>query len=224
MSDTNYKDFFQKIKEFKKLQDEQKKSGLNDFNLLTAVRKPHAEVGMHSNFLYSILNPDGVHYQGDLFVRLFIEYVLKIDNFGDNIKVQVEELTTENRRIDFTIKSDNYLIGIEMKIYASDEKNQISDYYDELKRQSENKDVNIYYLSLDGKDASSNIYNDKIYHKISFKDDIITWIDECIKKTENIINLRNLNFAFEQYKDVVTMLTDNNFEGKIKTMDKKILL
>ena len=222
----NYEEFFQKIKEFKKEQDEQKQRGLNDFNILTAVRKPHAEVGMHSNFLYSILNPNGLHYQGDLFVRLFIEHVLSDikDDFGDNIKVEMEELTTDNRRIDFTIKSDKYLIGIEMKIYASDETNQIFDYYEELEKQSENETVKIYYLTLDGKDADKKSYTkeNKIqdYKKISFKIDILNWLNKCIKEIQNITNL---NEALKQYIDVVKMLTDNNHKGKVMGLEEFLL-
>lgn len=227
MSDKNYECFFEKIREFKKEQQKQKQRGLNDFNILSAVRKPHAEVGMHSNFLYAILNPNGLHYQGDLFVKLFIKYVLKIDNFGDNIIVRAEEPTTENRRIDFTIKSDKYLIGIEMKIYANDENHQIFDYYEELQKQNENKKENkaveIYYLTIDGKKASEQSYtkNDVsvTYKSISFNKHILKWLEECVKE---IGNITNLNEAFKQYTDVVKMIT-NKYEGKIMKLKDRLM-
>ena len=224
INNEKYEDFFEKMKEFKEEQNKQKQRGLNDFNILTTVRKPHAEVGMHSNFLYAILNPEGLHYQGDFFVKLFIKHVLKIEDFGENIKVEVEELTTENRRIDLTIKSDKYLIGIEMKIYASDQKYQIFEYYEELEKQSENEQVLIYYLTLDGVAANRRSFRkdnkEKTYHRISFKKDILNWLYECQKEIQNILNL---NEALKQYIDVIRFLTDNTYEGKVMGLEKFLL-
>jgi len=202
--DDKYKDFFEQIKKFKNEQAKQKQRGLNDYNILTAVRKPHAEVGMHSNFIYSLINPDGLHYQDDLFVNLFIKYVLKIDDFGKVIKVEIEE-DANGRRIDFTIKSDKYYIGIEMKIYAYDQNNQIKDYFTSLtnKAKQNNQKVIIYYLTIDGKEASKNSYQDIAYKQISFETEILDWLKKCQKEVKNITNL---NIAIEQYKDVVKMV------------------
>ena len=217
--DKNYEEFFDKIKKFKVKQTKQKQRGLNDYNILAAVRKPHAEVGMHSNFIYSIINPYGLHYQGDLFVNLFIKHVLKINNFGKVTKVEMEE-DAKGRRIDFTIKSDNYYIGIEMKIYASDQHEQIKDYYDNLINKSQkNEKVIIYYLTLDGKEASKDSSKGIEYKKISFKTDILNWLNKCQDEVQNITNL---NMAIEQYKDVVKIIT-GDYKPKAKQIYQYIL-
>jgi hypothetical protein len=130
--DENYINFFEKIKLFKEEQKKQKQRGLNDYNMVNVVRKENAEVGMHSNVIYSLINPNGLHYQDDLFLQIFIKDVLEINDFGDILSVQAEESTNENRRVDFTIKSSKYYIGIEMKIDASDLDEQIFHYYDDL--------------------------------------------------------------------------------------------
>jgi hypothetical protein len=204
LTDEEYKYFFEQIKKFKAEQAKQKQRGLNDYNILTAVREPHAEVGMHSNFIYSLINPDGLHYQGDLFVNLFIKHVLKIDDFGKVKAVEMEE-DANGRRIDFMIKSDSYSIGIEMKIYAGDQYRQIKDYYDNLKEKSDqNKKVIMYYLTLDGKDASDDSSQGIEYKRVSFKNEILDWLQKCQYEIKNITNL---NEAIKQYIDVVKMVT-----------------
>jgi hypothetical protein len=100
MLDSEYQLFFDLILDFKQLQDQQKQRGLNDYNILNVVRDEYAEVGLHSRVLYSLLDPEGFHYQKDLFLKLFIKEVLKIPDFGDmaSILVEREEQTKEARK------------------------------------------------------------------------------------------------------------------------------
>ncbi len=137
-----YDDFFQNIKNFNLIRQKQKMRGLNDYNMVNIVRNEMHEVGMHSNIIYSLIDPDGIHYQGDLFLNFFVEYVIEpyligeiknYDGFGVIYDVQREESTDENRRIDFTIKSNKFIVGIEMKINARDLNDQISHYNEYLK-------------------------------------------------------------------------------------------
>ena len=205
MEKNNYHNFFKTIKEFKAQQIKQKMRGLNDYNMVNVVRKANHEVGMHSNVIYSLINPDGVHYQGDLFLKLFIKTVLKISNFGEIFEVRAEEQTDDNRRVDFTIKSDKYFIGIEMKIDSGDLKKQIYDYYNYLKKESDTKNkqkVLIYYLTKHPKKPSKrSVYDTSIDVKnITFDIDILNWIDASQKEVKNITNL---NEAFENYKSIV---------------------
>ena len=190
---------------------EQKQRGLNDYNVMKAIRKLHAEVGMHSNFIYSLLDKDGSHYQGDLFARLFVKYVLEIDDFGKITDVEAE-YDADGRRIDLVVKSDDYHIGIEMKIYAGDQPNQLYDYYDFLKNHSEKAKVKIFYLTLNGKEPSENSIisqdGDKklskdSYSTISFEKHILKWL---YKSQYEVQNITNLNSAIGYYIDVVKEL------------------
>ena len=218
MLDERFINFFEKIKLFKEEQKKQKQRGLNDYNMVNVVRKENAEVGMHSNVIYSLIDPNGLHYQDELFLQIFIKDVLEINDFGNILSVQAEESTNENKRVEFTIKSNNYYIGIEMKVDASDLENQISHYYDDLKEKASkdsNQEVIIYYLTKNGKDASLNSHNNKLeYKRISFENHILTWIENCQKEVKNITNL---NEAFENYKDIVKKITNKyDFEHKDK--------
>ena len=223
MLDERFINFFEKIKLFKEEQKKQKQRGLNDYNMVNVVRKENAEVGMHSNVIYSLIDPNGLHYQDDLFLRIFIKNVLEINDFGDILSVQAEESTNENRRVDFTIKSNNYYIGIEMKVDASDLENQISHYYDDLKEKASkdsNQEVIIYYLTKNGKDASLHSHNNEVkYRKISFEKHILNWIENCQKEVKNITNL---NEAFENYKDIVKKIT-NKYEGRVMSLKNELL-
>ena len=72
MLDERFINFFEKIKLFKEEQKKQKQRGLNDYNMVNVVRKENAEVGMHSNVIYSLIDPNGLHYPDDLFLNKFI--------------------------------------------------------------------------------------------------------------------------------------------------------
>ena len=139
----NYEEFFDKIKKFNVKQTKQKQRGLNDYNILTTVLKPNDEARVHSRMIGSFLDVNGKHYQDDLFLNIFTKIVLNITDIGEIFEVQAEESTAENKRIDFTIKSSKYYIGIEMKVNHHDSKNQLSDYYDDLVIKAKDNGINV---------------------------------------------------------------------------------
>lgn len=225
-----YQNFFDSINQYIAKRNQQKENGVNDYNMVNVVRKENAEVGMHSNVIYSLIDPDGLHYRGKLFLNLFIQHVLKIkiEDFGEIISVRAEESTTEatvkNRRIDFTIKSTKYYVGIEMKIDVADLPQQISDYEKDLKEKIDKdlgKTVRIYYLTKDGRSASDHSLYDKDKEKktetinISFKKHIIEWIESCQKEVNHI---QNLHLALKNYKEIVEKIT-GQYKGKLMTFE-----
>jgi hypothetical protein len=220
----NFSVLFDYVKKIEKKQHEQKARGLNDYNMVNVVRKAQAEVGMHSNIIYSLLDIDGLHYQGRLFLDIFIETVLgiAIDDFGDIISVNAEELTQGKRRIDFTIKSTNFYIGIEMKVNASDLDDQIFDYHMHLSHEAENDNnqiVRIYYLTKHGKKPPKNSARNIETNNISFDKEIINWIDLCKRE---VFNITNLNSALDDYSEIVRKIT-KNYKGKVMTIYEELV-
>ena len=216
-----YYPFFQTMNDYINHKKSQINNGINDYNMVNIVRKENAEVGMHSNVIYSLVDPHGLHYRGDLFLKLFIRDVLTIDDFGEILSVQAEEVTTQieakNRRIDFTIKSTKYYVGIEMKVDAYDLVDQISDYEEDLLEKSKldrQQKVVIYYLTKDGKEAGKHSSKTVIVQKISFKEHILNWITHCQNEVKNITNL---NLALENYKDVVKKIT-GQYKGNLMSL------
>jgi len=111
-----------------------------NFNIFSILKLETKEVKTHSNFIYELLNPNGSHNQGDVFLKLFLKQVLtkkEYKNIGSIIKVEAETLTDENRRIDFTIATSNIFIAIEMKINARDKEKQLSDYHRNIQNQKD---------------------------------------------------------------------------------------
>lgn len=219
MIENKYQTFFNKINDFLIDIEHKKLRGINDYNMLSIVRNKYEEVGLHSQLIFSLLNPQEKHNQNDLFLKIFIKEVLKIEDFGDIISVKREDLTYSNRRIDFTIESSNYNIGIEMKTnhYTKDQPSQISHYEEELlmrSNQDTSKKVKIYYLILNGKDASKESSNSSKYTKISFQNEMIVWINSCMNEVSNITNL---SILLSQYKDIIEQIT-NQYESKLMTL------
>lgn len=210
-------DLIDKYSFYKKEVETKKKNGINNFNPILVLRKKGEEVGLHSQFIYSLIDPNAEHYQDTLFLDLFIKDVLGLDDFGTISSVEREYIIDEQRRIDFVIQSDRYKIAIEMKIYAVDQKNQISDYLKDMQSKietDEDNEAQVYYLTLYGKKASQNSHNNVDYKRVSFQKHILNWLNSCQNEIKNNTNLKNIYEAIEQYKIVVEKLT-NQYKDKI---------
>jgi len=191
---------------------EQVKEGGN-FNICSLLRKTNDEVNLHSKFIYELLNPSGSHSQGDKFLQLFIKEALELnidDAINSKVIVNREDLTDVNRRIDFTIETSNYIIGIEMKIDAGDQDNQLSDYMKELRRRNskykQKKEIKLFYLTKFGdmpSDSSLSTLNKEDISLLSFSLDIELWLSECIKKT----NITKLQESIKQYQEIIHRIT-----------------
>jgi len=181
-----------------------------NFNIFSILDREQYEVTTHSYFLYELLNPNGRHRQGNQFLQLFLKEILLLHDYGNILtaKVERESLTSQSRRIDFVIDTESIIIGIEMKIYADDQKNQLFDYYEELQnRANGKKKVKLYYLTLNGKHASSyslGTLDASIVENISFEKEIFDWIKLCMKTTVDIAIIRE---ALKQYLILIEKLT-----------------
>ncbi|TNH93948.1 hypothetical protein CF137_14540 [Aeromonas sobria] len=181
-------------------------NGVN-FNLFSILNIERDEVGTHSRFIYELLNPKGAHNLGYYPVKTLLG-IINLDVDDHNIEVRREDLTTSGRRIDFTISTKSHLIGIEMKIDAGDQYNQLDDYYDELfLRAKANEKVSIFYLTLNGRNPS--IYSlgklpIECVNCISFDIHILTWLQKCVERApkESVVK-QTLN----QYLSLVEKLT-----------------
>jgi len=191
-----------------------KKLNGENFNIFSILDMERNEVETHSKFISELLNPNGSHAQGDLFLKLFMKNVLNLST-DDMVgaKVQREDITgfiTRDKRIDFTIKTSKYQIGIEMKIDADDQDEQLKDYHIELSnRKNSIQEVKLFYLTLTGYEAqpysSKDLEVDKDYFLISFESEILHWIERCIEKSATIPTLRE---GLIQYRNLVRKITN----------------
>ncbi|MBB4349275.1 PD-(D/E)XK nuclease family protein [Aliirhizobium cellulosilyticum] len=87
-----------------------------------------------SRVIAELLDPTGTHGQGLLFLNSLLSAIgVPRLNRMDYIKVRREVLTRSNRRVDIVIETSLYVIGIENKPWAVQQKNQLEDYLTELK-------------------------------------------------------------------------------------------
>ena len=197
--------------------DRQRAMGKHDYNIFTLFHDFSDEVNLHSNFIASLLDPNGDHYKNDLFLKLFLE-TCGIDDFS--IDTSMATVFKEFKHIDIYISDGKKHIILENKVYAKDQPTQIARYIETIKgegaKKAKDEDIYVLYLHPDGKlpdDQSFGDYHARLlgenssikFKVISYGKEILEWIDRC--KNE-VSNLTDLNVFLSQYKDVIEMIYD----------------
>ena len=215
-----FDEFEKAYKEYENKVKERRARGIHDYNVFDVLETKEVK---HSKFIASLLDPKGLHYQGDLFLREFIN-ACGISDFGlDTSNAQVFR---EYENIDIYITDGNKHIIIENKLWTSDHDEQIARYIqaivNEQKEQKEQNEIYerilVLYLtpfddeikSLGGIDEVGKDYlklgqNQVAFRHISYKNEILNWLNAI--KAE-IINLTDLNVLITQYEKAVKNLTN----------------
>ena len=213
--------------------DRQRAMGKHDYNIFTLFYNFSDEVNLHSNFIASLLDPNGDHYKGDLFLKLFLE-TCSIDDFS--IDTSRATVFKEFKHIDIYMSDGKKHIILENKVYAKDQPTQIARYIEAIKKEgAEDEDIYVLYLHPDGelpKENSLGGYklnqnNTKLekdgssinFKVISYGKEILEWIDKCKNEVSNITDL---NVFLSQYKDVIEMIYDRY--KRIDEMNNKDLV
>ena len=214
--------------------DRQRAMGKHDYNIFTLFHGFSDEVNLHSNFIASLLDPNGDHYKGDLFLKLFLE-MCDIDDFS--IDMSTATVFKEFKHIDIYISDGKKHIILENKVYAKDQPTQIARYIETIiqNKDAEDEDIYVLYLHPDGDlpkeyslgDYKTNQDETKLVKKgstinfkvISYEDEISNWIDKCKNEVSNITDL---NVFLSQYKDVIEMIY--NRYKRIDKMEKANLV
>ncbi len=234
--DDKYKNFFDYIKEIKEKQQKQKQRGLNNYNLLTTVLESHDEVRLHSRMISSLLDVDGNHFQGELFLEKFFE-VLDLKKSLNKYDLKNSKIFREYKNIDLYLSDGKNHIIIENKIYAGDQKAQIKRYIETIKKENKNlkyENILVIYLSIDRKKPSEDSLADlkiengficqneeklTLFKNINYNSEIIEWLRKCIYEVQNITNL---NESLKQYLTVVEKIT-NKYKGKVMTLEEELI-
>lgn len=188
------------------------KSAYNIFQILEVSEK---EVVM-CRFLTDLLNPEGQHGCGILFLKSFFNDVLRLNEnrINDTLLAHtnvIKEYAIDNeRRIDIVICNTRFFIPIEVKIYAGEQEGQCYDYFEYAKTFDEN--TQIVYLTRFGnepteysrkaKNGTSILPNDKI-KCISWEKDICGWLTALLTQLDE-----PLKSIVMQYIDAVHFITD----------------
>lgn len=108
-----------------------------------------------SKIIAALLDPNGRHSQGTLFLSLFME-AFGLTSFGSpggQIQVTTEDPTAAGRRIDIVIQDKDWIITLENKPWARDSELQVADYLGEIRRRG-CPQVCLIYLTSDARAPS----------------------------------------------------------------------
>lgn len=186
------------------------------------------ETKLHSAIIADLLNPNGRHELGSEPLILFLKNALsKLDITMDDIdsyKVEVEYILGKKNieimnptggRLDILLESNNNIIAIENKIFASDQEYQLTRYSNSLKELFPNKKRYLIYLNPNGKlpskisiyrnkEKTSFLQNSEEWHVISYRIEILKWLESIEKKIELTESTNNaFRSVISQYIDVI---------------------
>ena len=194
------------------------------FNIFSILKMERAEVNTHSAFLAELLNPKGSHLMGGVFLEAFLSVInhpaaIDIPTAKVFVEYYIGMVTeTTGGRIDILIKDGKgTCITIENKIDAGDQSNQLVRY----KNYNTEKNT-VYYLNIDGKDPSDSskggLETGKHFSIISYRDDIIAWLQQCLYISAEQSLLRE---SIKQYLLLIKKITntlDNTQEKEVTNL------
>lgn len=230
------------IESIAKKNDEIVKLKGETFNLFNLLDRREDEVKTHSAFIAELLNPEGSHNQGNEFLWLFLEMLYdkkKDDQLWKDaelpskdeltgVKVEKEksigkiiEDTGTGGRMDIYLSNSRMQICIENKIYASEQYIQLSRYNEYINRYKKHGNM-LLYLTLKG-DASkeTEINQGKHYYTLSYKEDILKWLDNCFRVSVDLPILRE---SIKQYVILIKSLTNQLSSNTMKDETHKLIL
>ena len=223
----NYKIFFENLclinKKYNLINSKKE-----DFNIFSILRNEYDEVNLHSKFIVELLKNKNY---GKKFIEIFLgKLEIQVFNY-ENINIFSEYSKGINGRIDILLEfskgKEKKAIIIENKIYAEDQIGQLNRYYySMINKNYSNDELKIVYLTLDGSEPDeestkglSKEAKEKIVI-ISYKENIIGWIDNCIKEVAEVPIMRE---TLIQYKSLLKKITGKEDKKMIKEIEKLVL-
>ena len=211
-------------------QEERNRKGEN-YNLLSILSIERYEL-KHSALIANLLDPEGSHGCGDAFLRAFFEIALKGTAYPFK-ECTLPHSYTEyytgpiagdtGGRIDILVKSSQYGLIIENKIYAGDQDKQLIRYDNYGKEIFGADGYLLVYLTLYGYDASKESTATKSaeevgYLRLSYAEDILRWLEQCARLAYDKPLVRE---SLNQYIRTIKQLTyqDMNQENIEKIID-----
>jgi hypothetical protein len=172
----------------KRFEEQWRKTG-EKYNIFKVAGIDHREVVM-CRVLADLMNPQGKHCKGNRYLSLFLDTLPQ--KLKDKLNFKRTTVTTEysipdGRRIDIVLEDGKIFVPIEVKIRAGDLPNQVHDYFKFAKKQNKGDHVPLIYLTIDGHepaDFSKKGLGKNDYVTISFKEEILAWLEACERKNK----------------------------------------
>lgn len=172
----------------------------------------------HSKIIASFLNSKGTHGMKERFLELFLAECFSTEELRDfnfdckNAIVKTESYAPTDGtqgRIDILISSGAKRIVIENKLLAGDQKEQLKRYAQWSAKNS--SDFKIIYLSKDGHEASSQSGSGVEYKTISYREEILNWLENCCAESTRFPLVRE---TLVQYANLIRNYTGESMSAK----------
>ena len=242
-SEARLESILDQVRVLKAKYDERAEVTGENFNVFSILDRESDEVKTHSAIIAELLNPQGSHSQGTLFLQLFLEKLLAdeipklkcgedglSDEYLKEFEVGVEvsfdrklkEGKTERRRIDILIEKDDDCVVIENKIWAADQPEQLESYHEYATTKS--GDPILIYLTPYGAEPGKYTLGSLSKNEVvclSYYEHIIEWVGACIKEVARIPQIRE---TLHQYQILLKRLTGQPINWRDAMALKNILL
>ncbi len=210
-----------------------------NFNVFQIFKLESDENQMHSRFINTLINPNGCHGRGAVFLNLFLN-TLNIPLYFENIdvvntkvehsigEVKIDGMNSSGGRIDIFIWDSKKSISIENKINAGDQEKQIVRYCNYQKESN-----TVFYLNLigtepDGDYSKGKYKSDKDeriknpdFYCISYSETILDWLDKCQKEASDFPIIRE---TIKQYIITIKRLTNQLTNQKMSEDINKLII
>lgn len=192
------------------------------FNVFDVLDRAADEVKGHSAMIAALLDPNGAHGQGTMFLKPFLsqlsatggpELPLSQDDPVSSWSVRTEVVCSEGRgdsddagRMDVVLETRRSLVVIENKVYAGDQWRQLERYHAYLQRCAQGRTTGLVYLTIDGRKPSRATLGNVPAGQIkcmAYQEHIDTWLDECIRAAALLPRIRE---TLVQYQAAVGRL------------------
>jgi hypothetical protein len=184
------------------------------FNLFQLLGVARDERRTHSAFLRELLNPEGCHGQGHLFLETFFEYCWQKAGFDEFPRPTAElssalwivetEKGTAFGNIDVLLYSPELqvVLVIENKtaIDAREQERQLERYATWMARTYPKYGKALVFLTPDGR--ASVTHREARYYRLSYREDIQTWLESAMP----MILAPRVREMVSQYMEVVNTL------------------
>ena len=196
------------------------------FNIFSILRNEYDEVNLHSKFITELLK-DKNH--GRKFIELLLP-IIGVEKINyKRVNIFSEYSVKDNGRIDiilkFFLEDNKKVIVIENKIYADDQYQQLKRYYDSMLMEGyKSEEIELVYLTLAGAEPSEDSIKGlpaavrENMRIISYKDDIITWIEDCIKEVAQVPIIRETLVQYESLLKKITVKGEKTMTEEMKNM------
>ncbi len=216
--------------------DEMARVSGENFNIFSVMGMETDEVKTHSAFIAELLNPQGLHGQGDVFLKLFVEMLKNKVKEQNSKTINVSLKTGQSQsfveysvgpvngdrggRIDILVQdTDGKAIVIENKIYAQDQNLQLVRYHNAYPK------ALLLYLTLNGDEPSASskgeLNKDEGFFILSYRNDILDWMNQCHEKSVNQPRLRE---TIAQYISLIKILTGQSMSDQANRKIKILIL